>query len=121
MAIVIEPPNSVVLLVGRDEFTAPASFAGNAVSATEDCVAVGVLSVDDGSTTVELGRSPHIAGLSRLRELSLETEGQVSIRDVYNREYEVLLVKPGKYAVTVWGNDPTEPDVVAFEVRPELT
>ncbi|WP_460626759.1 hypothetical protein [Intrasporangium mesophilum] len=120
MANVIETPNSVVLLVGRDEFTPPASFAGKTVVATEDCVAVGVLSVDDGSTTVELGPAPHIAGLSRLGEISLETDGQVSIRDVYNTEYQVLPIKPGKCAVIVWGNDQTEPDVVAFEVRPAV-
>ncbi|MGW5240055.1 hypothetical protein ACWEOW_14085 [Monashia sp. NPDC004114] len=121
MATEIEPRNSVVLLVGRDEFTPPASFANSTVAATNDCVAVGVVSVADGLTTVELEPTPHIAGLSRLGEFSLETEGQVSIRDVHNRVYEVLLVVPGKCAVTVWGNDPAEPDVVAFEVRPAVS
>ena len=118
VAHVIEPPNSVVLLVGRDEFTPPESLADSIVAATGDCVAVGVLSVDDGATTVELTPAPNISGLSRLGEVNLETEGRVSIRDVYNREYASLLVEPGTCAVTVWGNDTAEPDVVAFEVRP---
>ncbi|ADU49461.1 hypothetical protein [Intrasporangium calvum] len=121
MAHVIEPPNSVVLLVGRDEYTPPESLADRIVAATGDCVAVGVLSVDDGATTVELAPTPHIDGLSRLGEFILETEGRVSICDVYNGEYASLLVEPGTCAVTVWGNDTGEPDVVAFEVRPAVS
>src|SRR3954447_6147701 len=48
----IEPPNSVILLVSREEFTLPASFGWNTAVATLDCVAVAVLSVDDGPATV---------------------------------------------------------------------
>jgi hypothetical protein len=43
----------------------------------------------------------------------------VSVRDVYNREYEAVGVAPGRCVVAIWGNDPSEPSVVTFEVRAE--
>ena len=113
----IEPPSSVVLLVGREEFSPPATFGGDISVATHDCVAVGVLSVDDGPTAVELVPEAETRGLVRLGEFVIETEGQVSVRDVYNREYESLGIEPGSCLVTVWGNDDTEPNQVTFEVR----
>ena len=112
----IEPPNSVVLLVGREEFTPPTSFDGAVAVATHDCVAIGVLSVDDGPTSVTLVPDVDRTGVFRLGEFTIETEGQVSIRDVYNREYETLGLEPGRCVVTVWGNDETEPDDVTITV-----
>lgn len=117
MIRVIEPPNSVVLLVGREEFTPPKSFGGAAAVATHDCVAVGVLSVDDGPTSVTLVPESDHSGLIPLGEFTVETEGQLSVRDVCNREYETLGVEPGRHLVAVWGNDETEPDAVTFEIR----
>jgi hypothetical protein len=118
---VIEPPNSVILLVGREEFTPPQSFGGAAAVATHDCVAVGVVSVDDGATTVTLGPESDRSDSTRLGEFVIETEGQVSVRDIYNREYEALSVEPGRCMVTVWGNDQSEPSVVTLEVRAEAS
>lgn len=117
MTRVIEPPNSVILLVGREEFTPPGTFGGASVVATHDCIAVGVLSVDDGPTTVSVGPDRGQSGCSRLGEFVIESEGLLSLRDVYSREYEAIGVEPGKCSVTVWGNDDSEPDVVTFEVQ----
>lgn len=52
----VEPPNSVILLVGRDEFAPPHSFAGVICAATADCIAVGVINVQDAPTLVALRR-----------------------------------------------------------------
>ena len=117
MTRMIEPPNSVLLLVGREEFSPPATFGGDASVASHDCVAVAVMSVDDGPTAVELLPEAEPRGLVRLGDFVIETEGQVSVRDVYNREYESLGIEPGSCLVTVWGNDDTEPNDVTFEVR----
>lgn len=117
MTRLIEPPSSVLLLVGREEFSPPATFGGSASVASHDCVAVAVSSVDDGPTSVELVPHATARGLVRLGDFVIETEGQVSVRDVYNREYESLGIEPGSCLVTVWGNDDSEPDDVTFEVR----
>lgn len=117
MTRVIEPPNSVILLVGREDYTPPKSFGDQAVVATHDCVAVGVLYVDDGPTTVSLTVELDESGCSRIGEFLIESEGMVSVRDIHNREYEALGVEPGVCSVTVWANDDAEPDVVTFEVR----
>lgn len=117
MTRLVEPPNSVILLVGREQFTPPASFGQESVAATHDCVAVGVLSVDDGPTSVTLAPHAPGSGLVALGEFVIETEGQISVRDVYNREYESIGLEPGCCLVVVWGNDASEPDQVTFEVR----
>lgn len=116
MSPVIEPPNSVLLLVGREEFTPPDSFAGRACVATTDCIAVGVLSVDDGPTTAELAQEPQSAHLARLGEFTIESEGHLSLRDVYNREYEAMGVEPGAVRVAVLADDVSEPSEVIFLV-----
>ena len=112
----IKPPNSVILLVGREEFTPPLTFAQSTVVATEDCVAVGVRAVDDGPTAVAVVPEVDGSGLVRLGEFVIQTEGRASIRDVCNREYAAIELEPGKCLVTVWGNDRSEPDQVSCEV-----
>jgi hypothetical protein len=115
----IEPPNSVLLLVGRDEFTPPRTFGGSElVATTHDCIAVGVQSVDDGPTLASLAahRSEH--ELMPLGDFIVESEGQVSIRDVYNREYDSMGVEPGRVRVAVFGDDDAEPSQVEFVVQP---
>jgi hypothetical protein len=114
---VIEPPNSVLLLVGREQFTPPATLDGQTAVATHDCVAVAVLSVDDGPTTVTVAFQLETAGLIQLGKFVIETEGHLSVRDIYNREYEAIGLEPGSCLVTVWGSDNTEPDSVIFHVR----
>lgn len=117
MTRMIEPPNSVILLVGREAFTPPKSFGDATVVATQDCVAVSVLYVNDGPTTVSLGFEPDESRCSRIGEFLIESEGMISVRDVHNREYEALGIEPGMCSVTVWANDDAEPDVVTFEVK----
>jgi hypothetical protein len=109
----IEPPNSVVLLVGREEFSPPSSFNGQTCVATSDCLAIGVA---DSPTTVTLGPSPASGELTVLAQHVIETEGLVSLRDVYSREYETMGSPAGHALVTVWGNDPTEPSELVIQV-----
>ena len=117
MTRAIEPPNSVILLVSREEFTPPASFGSETAVATIDCVAVGVLSAEVGPTSVALAPVVESSGRIQLGEFVLQTEGHVSVRDVYNREYETIGVEPGWCSVIVWGNRYDEPSDVVFEVR----
>ena len=115
VALIIEPPNSVLLLVGREEFTPPESFGGRTCVATRDCVAIAVVSVDDAPTSLSLSPAPDTEALMRLGEFRVETEGQLSVRDVYNREYDTVGVSPGLSLVTVWGNDAVEPSEIAVQ------
>ena len=119
MTLTIEPPNSVILLVGREEFTPPPSFGGQTCVATADCVAIGVMSVDDSPTSVSISQVVDATNLVRLDEFRLETEGQLSVRDVYNREYETVGVTPGWVRVTIWGDDDIQPSVLALQVGPD--
>lgn len=114
---VLEPPNSVVLLVGREDFTLPTGFGGQVTVATVDCIAVGVKAADDAPTTVTLVPGAGPSDLIRLGDFTIETEGLLSLRDVYNREHEAIGLEPGPCAVTVWGNDLQQPDQLVVEAR----
>ena len=116
VAPVVEPPNSVLLVVGREEFTPPSTFGGQTCAATHDCVAIGVVSADDAATSVEFAAAAR-EDLQRLGGFTLETEGMLSLRDVYNREYDAAGVTPGSVLLTVWGNDAQEPSEIVLEVR----
>lgn len=113
----VEPPNSVLLVVGREEFTPPSTFANQACAATADCLAIGVVSVDDSPTLVYFADGPVRADLLQLGEFTLESEGNLSMRNVYNKEYESIGVTPGPVTVTVWGDDAREPAEIALLVR----
>jgi len=115
VAVVIEPPNSVILVVGREEFTPPKSFAGHTCVATADCVAIAVINVHDAPTSVTLSPAARAEDLLRLGEFEIETEGSLSVRDVYNRTHESVGVSPGVVNVTIWGNDDAEPSDVAVQ------
>lgn len=112
----VDPPHSVLLLVGREDFEPPSSFGDRTCAATADCVAVGVRSVQDGPTTVRLSADA-TTGLIKLGDFEIESEGLMSLRDIYNREYAAVGVEPGHRSVTVWGNHESEPSDVVFELR----
>ena len=112
------PPNSLVLLVGREEFSVPGSFGGTVCAATIDCIAVGVRSSADGSSLVSLAPTAPGSALSTLGEFTIESEGLISLRDVYFREHDAMGVEPGLVHVTVLGNDVAGPDEVLFVVQP---
>lgn len=114
MSPMIEAPNSVLLLVGREDFTPPQTFGGEACVATHDCIAVGVLSVDDGPTLAALVAERAPSGLRVLGDFSIESEGLLSFRDIYNREYDSAAVEPGPVRVSVLGTDTSEPGQVYF-------
>lgn len=111
----IEPPNSVLLVVGREEFTPPRSFGGATCAATGDCVAIGV--VRGAPTSISFVAEPQGHSLIRLGDFTLETEGMVSIRDVYHREQESIGVTPGAVSLVVWVDDDQEPGEVLLEIH----
>lgn len=119
MSPLISPPKSVLLLVGREEYTPPRSFGGNPCAATHDCLAVGVRNEGGGPTEVTLAPTANTSALVSLGEYSIESEGLLSLRDVFNREYDAMGVDAGTARVTVWAAaDDSEPSEIAFEVRP---
>ena len=116
MSPLVEPQHSVILVVGREQFTPPRTFGGEACTATPDCVAIGVRSVDDGPTQVTISPEPAAGDLVMLGAFELETEGLLSVRSVYNREYDAMGVAPGLAQVTIWGNAASEPSDVFVHV-----
>jgi hypothetical protein len=113
---VVAPPSSVLLLVGREDFTPPTTFAGGTCAATHDCLAVVVRTAADGPTHVTLSPATGSAGLAELGSFVLESEGLLSLRDVWGREYDAVGVDPGTVTVTVWANGTREPDRVELQV-----
>jgi len=116
MSPMIRPPNSVLLLVGREDYSPPHTFAGRTCVATLDCVAVGVLATTDGPTSVTLAPAADTKDLVLLDEFTIESEGLLSLRDVYSREHDAMGVEPGQVRVSVWGDRPDDPAVVTFLV-----
>jgi hypothetical protein len=117
VSVSVEPPSSLLLLVGREDFEVPTSFGGMSVVATRDCVAVGVR--QDGPTTVRvIGDPAEAPGLLELGEFVIESEGTLSVRDVWSREHLAAGVEPGAVRVSVLG-DHDEPGELAFVVRPD--
>ncbi len=118
MSPTIRPPHSIVLLVGREDYSAPTSFGGSPCVATDDCIAVATLSPVDGATTVSVAPSVGERPLLTLGEFTIESEGQVSVRDVFHREHDAMGVEPGYVHVRVVADSANEPDEVVFVVRP---
>jgi hypothetical protein len=114
----IRPPHSIVLLVGREDYTPPTSFGGATCLATTDCIAVATLSPVDGPTVVSVEPPGDRPGLVTLGEYTIESEGLVSVRDVFHREHDAMGVEAGYVEVRVLANDAVEPDEVVFVVRP---
>ena len=92
----------MILVVGREQFTPPKTLAG-ACTATHDCVAIGVRTVEEGPTDVTISPEARTEALVRLGEFQVETEGLLSVRSVYNKEYDAMGVPPGLARVTIWG------------------
>lgn len=111
---VVEPAHRVLFLVGREDFTPPGSFGGATCVSTHDCLAIGVAS----RTSVEVAPDPDTASLVRVGEFRIESEGLLSLRSAYSREYDNVGVEPGSVRVTVWADDPDEPSELALQVGP---
>jgi hypothetical protein len=116
MSPLVEPQHSVVLVVGREQFTPPTTFGGDACTATHDCVAIGVRTVEDGPTDVTISPEAAAGRLVRLGDFQVETEGLLSVRSVYNKEYDAMGVPPGLACVTIWGDTGSEPSEVRVQV-----
>ena len=114
----IRPPHSIVLLVGREDYTAPTSFDDATSTATTDCIAVATLSPVDGPTLVSVAPFADRSELVTLGEYTIESEGLVSVRDVFHREHDAMGVEAGYVDVRVLANKALEPDEVVFVVRP---
>ena len=101
-SLMVEPPNSVILIVGRDEFTPPLNIGPDGSAATEDCVAVATVSVQDAQTRIGLGTNPQTDEYAILCEYLLRTDGVVSIRNVLNEVYLSHKTPGPRARVRVW-------------------
>ena len=110
----IETRNDVLLLVGREDFSPPRSFGDAAAVSTHDCVA---FAVGDGPVTVDLAPTS-ATDLVPLGEFVIEAEGLLSLRDVWNKEYDAAGVTPGLTRIAVLGDDATAPTRVALTFTP---
>lgn len=116
MATLIDPAHGVLLLVGREDFTPPTSFGGGTCTASHDCVAVAVAAGALGPTSVELSPEASLAGLTRLGAFVVETEGLLSVRSVYNKEYDAAGTSPGLSLLTLWGDDAETPALLVVRI-----
>ncbi|HWJ10880.1 MAG TPA: hypothetical protein VNS46_15985 [Nocardioides sp.] len=113
---VVEPPNAVLFLVGREDYDPPRSFGDRTTVATHDCVATAV--VAGAPTTFTFSATPPGRRLHDLGRHVIETEGMLSVRDGYTREYANVGVEPGHVAVTTWGDDLSTPAELVFQIEP---
>ncbi len=72
----------------------------------------------DGPTSVSVAPSADEARLVVLGEFTIESEGQVSVRDVFHRDHDAMGVEPGFVDVRVLADTAVEPTEVVFVVRP---
>lgn len=112
----VRPANSVILVAGRESYTPPESLNGQPCAATADCIAIGVVSADDDATDVSF--SPDGAAEVPLGDFQIDTDGQLSVRDIYGEVFDVAEVKAPRVRVTVAGNDGSEPTCIRLGVLP---
>jgi hypothetical protein len=112
------PPNSVVLVSDVDGGEIPETMGGSLVSATNTCLAVGCLSVDDGETEFTLAPLAEIDRADKpIYEGMLRTpKRHVVIRSVLGERLLELRVLQRVTKIKIWANDPTEPDNVLVGV-----
>jgi hypothetical protein len=119
MSISISPPNSLILVMDFAAGSVPKAMGNWLVSATESCVAVGCLSEHDGPTEIHLGQAHEVTPAE-----ALVFEGEIftpnkklSICSATNEELLSTEVTGNKTHVTIFANDPMEPDriFVLFE------
>ena len=111
----VEPPHSLLVVVGREEFTPPTAFGGSACAATDDCIVIAVHPSQDGPTSLAMAVDPP-TGLTELGTFRLQSEGLVGVRDANFREYDAVGVDSGWATVTVWGNTVDQPSEIVVQV-----
>lgn len=114
----LAPPNSVLLIADINGGEVPTKLKG-AVASTGSCIAVGCKSEVDGKTEVIFGHRnemPHLTAPDF--EGTIATPGKRLA--IFTVAGDVVLESPVRAAATrvsVWLNDPSEPDrvIVSFE------
>ena len=114
LEITIAPPNSLLLLLGKESAKIPESI-GQLIGATSSCIAVGTLSAVDGKTSVTL--SDDVLPVQKVENLRNVFSGILetprSVVEVYTVLGEAILTLPvpnHRSHVEIWANNETEPD-----------
>jgi hypothetical protein len=115
MSPMIEPPNSLILIVGRDEFTPPTQIT-RPITTTLDCLVIGTINVQDAPTLISIGTDPDIDDLEYLDEISIESDGEISVRDIYNNVHASVTVQPGVISIAIWTSGIPEPREIACKI-----
>lgn len=121
----IAPPHSIVLVseLGRGEV--PRSLGHSLVAATSSCIAVGCRSEVDGPTEFTLGSIKEVGIVSPPAFSGvLQTPHRVVVvQTIFNEPILEMLVPSEQTGVSIWLNDPSEPDkiIVGLDVLEEET
>lgn len=115
----IAPQNSIIFIsdpTHRAEI--PADVGSALVAITSSCVSVGTLAEVDGETTVRLGDSFADPEGEIVFDGNVETPGhRIAVSDALANSILEMEVASSLSRVTVWANDPMEPDVILVRAR----
>jgi hypothetical protein len=115
----VAPPNSVVLVTGRDDGGGiPLTMATSVVAATESCIAVGCLSEADGQSQLVLGPWREIAEGDEPAFVGLlkTPDRKVEVRSVEGETLLAIQVPTEETVVRIWVNHALEPDRILIGV-----
>jgi hypothetical protein len=114
----IAPDNSMVVVVGSNEFDVPQAFGASLIAATASCIAVGCKSSVDGPTQFVLGQRNEVdPGRVPNFESVLDTFlGFVSVQSVLHQTILEMRTSSNRTRISIWVNDLREPDLVILGV-----
>lgn len=118
MEVKIAPPYSLVLVHDAQvPCTPPETFDGALVAATPDCVAIGTLAEADGETTIRLVRaSTTPLDVPVFHGVIAAPSGRIAVALVDGRALMEVEVEAAEALLSVWANDPSEPDLILVQV-----
>lgn len=118
----VSPENSIILIMDRTVGEVPDSMAGQLVSATPSCMAIGTLCEHDGDTLLILSDegTPIGVGERPVVETLLATPSRrLSVCNVLDVVLLEMKVSSDRTLVQVWANDDSEPDVIVIYMPSE--
>lgn len=110
----IAPQNSIIFISDPTQrVEVPADVGSTLVAVTSSCVSVGTLAEVDGETTVRLADSFADPEGEIVFDGSVETPGRrIAVSDVLGNSILEMDVPSSLSRVTIWANDPMEPDLI---------
>jgi len=115
----IAPSNSIVFVSDPTQSAdIPIDPGLSLVSASRNCVCVGTLAEVDGETMIRLGSDFANPEGEIVFDGSIETPGhRLAVSDASAIEILAIDVPSSLTRLTIWANDPIEPDVILIRAR----